>query len=87
MSDTNSFSATKEKICGDFSEATAFERYGLKQAKKPIYIMSTGLPRPGLARSADRGRINLLRGYVFKSSAALNTLMITQLACEWYNYS
>ena len=26
-----------------------------KQAKKPICIMSTGLPRPGLARSAHRG--------------------------------
>ena len=41
----------------------------LKQAKKPI---CTGLPRPGLARSAHRGRIKLLRGYVSKSSAALN---------------
>ena len=50
--------------------------------KKPINIMSTGLPRPGLARSAYRGRIKLLRGYVFKSSAALNPLTITQLACE-----
>ena len=44
--------------------------------------MSTGLPRPGLARSAHRGRIKLLRGYVSKSSAALNPLTITQLACE-----
>ena len=35
-----------------------------KQAKKPICIMSTGLPQPGLARLAHRGRINLLRGYV-----------------------
>ena len=33
----------------------------LKQAKKPICIMSTGLPRLGLARSAHRGRISLLR--------------------------
>ena len=41
--------------------------------------MSTGLPRPGLARSAHRGQIKLLRGYVSKSSDALNTLMITQL--------
>ena len=53
-----------------------------KQAKKPICVMSTGLPWPGLARSAHRGRINLLRGYVSKSSAALNPLTITQLACE-----
>ena len=30
-----------------------------KQAKKPICIMSTGLPRPGLARSTYRGRIKL----------------------------
>ena len=35
-----------------------------KQAKKPICIMSTGLPRPGLARSAHLGRIKFLRGYV-----------------------
>ena len=34
--------------------------------------MSTGLPRPGLARSAHRGRIKFLRGYVSKSSAAVN---------------
>ena len=44
--------------------------------------MSTGLPRPRLARSAHRERIKLLRGYVSKSSAALNPLTITQLACE-----
>ena len=45
--------------------------------------MSTGLPRPGLARSAHGGRIRLLRGYVIsKSSAALNPLTITQLPCE-----
>ena len=36
--------------------------------------MSTGLPRPRLARSAHRGRM-LLRGYVSKSSAVLNRLM------------
>ena len=31
MSDTNSFSATRaKKICGDFAETTAFERYGVK---------------------------------------------------------
>ena len=34
--------------------------------------MSTGLPRPGLARSAHRGRIKFLRGYVSKSGAAVN---------------
>ena len=53
-----------------------------KQAKKPICLMSTGLPQPGLARSAHRGRIKFLRGYVSKSSAAVNPLTITQLACE-----
>ena len=52
--------------------------------KKPICIMSTGLPRPGLARPAHRGRIKFLRGYVSKSSAAVNRLTITQLACERY---
>ena len=58
MSDTNIFSATR----------TAFERYGVKTSEKArICIMSTGLPRPGLARSAHRGRIKLLRGYVSKS--------------------
>ena len=30
------------------------------------------------------GRINILRGYVSKSSVALNPLTITQLACERY---
>ena len=55
-----------------------------KQAKKPICIMSTGLPRPGLARSVHRGPIKFLRGYVTKSSAAVNPLTITQLACERY---
>ena len=35
MSDTNSFSATgQEKKCGDFSETTAFERYGVKTSEK-----------------------------------------------------
>ena len=53
-----------------------------KQPKMPICIMSTGLPRPGLACSAHRGRMKLLRGYVSKSSAAINPLMIMQLACE-----
>ena len=48
---------------------------------KTICIMS-GLPRPGLARSAHRGRIKFLRGYGSKSSAAVNPLTITQLACE-----
>ena len=55
------------------------QRYGVN-TKKPICIISTGLPRPGLARSAQRGQIYLLRGYVSKSSTALNPLMITQLA-------
>ena len=50
-----------------------------KQAKKPICIMSTGVPRLRLARSAHRGRM-LLRKYVSKSSAVLNRLTITQLA-------
>ena len=53
-----------------------------KHAKKSICKMSTGLPRLGIARSAHRGRMKLLRGYVSKSSAALNPLTITQLACE-----
>ena len=43
----------QENERGDFTETIAFERYGVK-AKKPICIMSTGLPRPGLARSAHR---------------------------------
>ena len=68
MSDTNK---------GDFAETTAFERYGVKSSEK-----ATGLSRPGLARSGHCGRIKLLRGYVSKSSAALNPLTITQLACE-----
>ena len=64
---------------GDFPETSAFEG---KQAKKPICIINTSLHRPGLARSAHRGRVKLLRGYVSKSRAALSPLTITQLACE-----
>ena len=83
MSDTNSFSATRAwKKCGDFAETIAFERYGVKTSEKANMHMSTGLPRPGLAHSAHRGQIDLLRGYVSKSSAALNPLTITQVACE-----
>ena len=51
--------------------------------------MSTGLPRPDLARSEYRGRIKLLRGYVSKYSASLtclNSLTITQLACSCERY-
>ena len=78
MSDTNSFSATRAiKKYGDFAETTAFERYGVKTANK----MSTGLPRPGLARSAHRRRIKFISGYIIsKSSVALNPLTIRQLA-------
>ena len=49
----------------------------------------TGIPRPRLARSAHRGRMKLLRGYVSKSSAVLNRLTITQLAevDPMYQYS
>ena len=61
MSDTNRFSATR---------AGKISLILLKRL--PICIMSTGLPRPGLARSAHRGRIKFLRGYVSKSSAAVN---------------
>ena len=61
---------------------TAFERHGVKTSEKAIYIMSTDLSRPGLARSAHHERITLLKGYVSMSSAALNPLTITQLACE-----
>ena len=50
--------------------------------KANMHNGSTGLPRPGLARSVHRGRMKLLRGYVSKSSAALNPLTITQLAFE-----
>ena len=74
MSDTNRFSAKRA--------GNAFERYGVKTSQKANCIMSTGLPRPGLARSAHRGQIKFLRGYVSKSSAAVNPLTITQLACE-----
>ena len=58
-----------ESKCVDFAKTTAFE-------------ISIGLPRPGLARSAHRGRIKLQRGYVSKSSAGLNALTITLLSRE-----
>ena len=59
---------------------TAFERYGMKTSEKDNmhnvhWLTST-------SRSAHRGRIKLLRGFVSKTSAALNPLTITQLACE-----
>ena len=60
----------QEKKRCDFAETTAFERYGVKTSEKAN--MSTGLPRPGLALLAHRGRIKFLRGYVSKSSAAVN---------------
>ena len=41
-----------------------------KQAKKPICIISTGLPQPGLARSAHRGRIRVTKG-MYPSPAVL----------------
>ena len=73
MSDTNSFSATRAwKIMWRFCWNDCIREIW------PIGIISTGLPRSGLARSAHRGQ----RGYVSKSSAALNPLTITQLACE-----
>ena len=73
MSDTNSFSATRA-----WKTMWRFCWNDCVREIWPICIISTGLPRPGLARSAYRGR----RGYVSKSSAALNPLTITQLACE-----
>ena len=45
--------------------------------KKSICILNTSLPRLRSARSAH---LELIRGYVSKSSAALNLLMITQLS-------
>ena len=74
MSDTNSFSATRarEKNVAILLKRLRSRDMARKQAKKPICIMSTGLPRSGLARSVHRGRIQFIRGYVFKSSAAVN---------------
>ena len=45
--------------------------------------MDTGLPRPGLARSAHRGRIKFQRGYVSKSSAAVNQPTHDHAASLW----
>ena len=74
-----------ENKCGDFAETTAFERYGVKTSEKSQYAKSAlAYLDQVLARSAHRGRIKLLRGYVSKSSAALNPLTITQLASERY---
>ena len=80
MSDTNRFSATRAREKIYLAILLKRLRSACKQAKKPICIMSTGLPRPRLARSAHRGRMKFLRGYVSKSSAVLNRLTITQLA-------
>ena len=45
----------------NFAEKTVLERYGVETSEKSI---CTGLPRPGLAHSAHRGRIKLLRGCI-----------------------
>ena len=64
----------------------AYERYQQlqcykgKKANMHNEHWLTGIPRPRLARSAHRGRMKLLRGYVSKSIAVLNRLTITQLA-------
>ena len=87
MSDTNSFSATRARTKINVAILLKQLRSAIwleNKRKKASFIMSTGLPRPGLARSAHRRRIKLLRGYVSKSSAALNPLTITQLAYERY---
>ena len=46
MRDTNNFSATRNDCVREI--------WREKQVRKPICIMSTDLPRPGLARSAHR---------------------------------
>ena len=72
------YKGMKNDVVG-FSETTAFERYGMKTSKKANYALAH---LNQLARSTHHGRIKLLRGYVSKSSTALNPLTITQLACE-----
>ena len=71
--------------CTYAARVTVFERYGMKTNKnmpnQPICLNSAGLRGPGSAHLAHRVQIKLLRGYVSKSSAALNPLMITQLDC------
>ena len=48
--------------------------------KTNLAILLKRLRSRGLAHSAHRGRIKLQRGYVSKSSAALNPLTIMQLS-------
>ena len=60
--------------CGDFAETTAFERCGVKTSEK--------------ANTHNQHWLTSTRFspfYVSKSSAALNPLTITQLACERYS--
>ena len=65
------------------SRDTISIQYSMKTSEKAnMHNYTISLTRPGLACSAHRVRIKLLRGYVSKSSAALNPLTITQLACE-----
>ena len=61
MSDTNIFSATgaRKLNVAIFLKRLHSRDHGVKKA---ISIMSTGLPRPRLARSAHRGRMKLLKG-------------------------
>ena len=56
-----------EKECSDFTEITVFKRYGVKTSEKAnMRNQHWIVPRPGLARSANLGRIKLLRGCVSK---------------------
>ena len=61
------------------SDTNSFSATSARKITWRIFTIITGLPRPGLAHSAQRGRIKLLGGYISKSRAALHPLTITQL--------
>ena len=66
------YKGMKNNVAIFLNLTTAFGRYGVKTSEKANIHTSTGF-----SRSAHRGRIKLLKGYVSKSSADLNPLTIT----------
>ena len=83
MSDTT-FSVPQghEKQTGDFAEMTAFKRYGVKTSEKANMHNEHWLTSTAFSPFGAPWTNEVTKGYVSKSSAALNSLTITQLACE-----
>ena len=70
------------KINGDFAETTAFERYGVKTSENANMHNELWLTSTRFSPFSTPWTNQFTKGYtcISKSSAALNTLIITQLA-------